>query len=321
MLLPGSTAVRRRTSPRGAASAGHDSPRILVVLLALVFATTPAAAQIVLDSTEELSWSRPEAWALKYFTAVSMMSGFSASSDLERGDVALALDVGWVPTLSEEERRVGFLGSKVEDLNRTSVFGRGRLTLGLPSDWSLEIGYVPPVEIDGVTPEIFNLALSRAVVSRPGWILSARLSLQTGGLSGDLTCPSDVVGSTDPSVNPDNCLRPSEDEVTMDYAGIELTYTRTAGNRWRPYLAASANLCDLELKVDARYSVFIDRMRQTARGWTYTLAAGTRYRTSAGFDLAGEIFYAPLSVVRDPVRGSQNDSLLNARVLIEYRIR
>jgi hypothetical protein len=284
---------------------------------------SPVHSQILLDSTEELAWDRPEAWAMKYFTAVSMMSGYASSSsvELDTGAVSIAFEAGWVPSLSERERRVGFIGSKVEDLNRTSVFGRVRASLGFPSGWLLALGYVPPVEIGGVTPQIFTLALGRAVLKRPSWILSARVIGQVGELAGDLTCPADIVESTDQAVNPDACLEPSDDELTMDYAGMEWAYTRTTSERWSPYVAAAANYLDLELQVRARYSLFLDRARQFADGWTYTVAVGTRFQVGSRIAVAGELFYAPLDVVRDSARGSQNDPLLNARLLIDYRVR
>ncbi|MFQ5526100.1 MAG: hypothetical protein ACE5GX_07525 [Thermoanaerobaculia bacterium] len=292
------------------------------VLLGLFsLAGSPAHGQILLDSTDALAWDRPEAWAMKYFAAVSMMGGYAASAQHDPGAISIGFDAGWVPSLSEEERRVGFLGSKVEDLNRTSAFGRVRASVSLPARWTLTLGFVPPAEIGGVTPELYNLALVRPVISRSSWTLAARLHGQTGSLEGDLTCPADVVGSTDPAINPEGCLEPSNDEVTMDYIGLEWTYSRTAGERWRPYVSASANYLDLKFQVRARYSLFLDRTRLLADGWTATLAVGTRYRTAGRLALAGEIFYAPLDVVRDPARGSENDALLNARLLIEHRIR
>jgi len=281
----------------------------------------PAFPQILLDSTEDLSWDRPEAWAMKYFTAVSMMSDFGSSAELDRGSVSISFETAWVPDLSEEERRVGFIGSKVEDLNRTSVFGRVRAGFGLPAGWTLTVGFVPPVDIGGVTPRIFSLALGRAVLTRSDWTLSSRVTTQVGNLAGDLTCPANIIGSSDPAVNPDNCLESSADEVTMDYTGIEWTYARTASKHWRPYVTATANYYDLEFQVRARYSLFLDSVLQVADGWVYTLAAGSRYQTAGKVAVAGEVFYAPLEVVRDVARGSRNEPLLNARLLIEYRIR
>lgn len=296
-------------------------PRFLLVLALFAVFPGSSSAQILLDSTEDLDYDRPEAWAMKYFTAVSLMGSFGDSDPLEPGEIRLGFDGAWVPSLSEEKRRVGFIGTKTEDLNRSPVFGRARARVGLPAGWDLTLGVVPPAEFDGVTPKVLNLALGRSVVSRPRWSLSARLSAQSGSIEGDLTCPAGVVGSTDPAINPEDCLEPSNDEVTMDYVGIEWTYARTTSERWRPYITASANYFDLEFQVRARYSLFLDRERLLADGWTPSVALGARYQSGRKISLAGEIFYVPLDVVRDVNRDSQNDELLNVRVFVEYRVR
>lgn len=287
----------------------------------LAFSVVPAAnAQILLDSVDNMDFDRPESWAMKYFTSVSIMDGFG-DPGVGRGEITVGFEAGWVPSLSEEERRVGFIGSKVEDLNRTSAFGRIRATFGLPSNWDLTFGVVPPLEIDGVTPELLNVAISRPVVSRRNWNIRARLHAQIGTLGGDLTCPANIVGVADETVNPDDCLEPSDDEVTMDHAGLAWTYSRTAGERWRPFVTASANYFDLKFQVRARYSEFIDREVLLTDGWTYHLALGSRYHVGEKVGLVGEVFYTPLDVVRSAATGSQIDELLNFRVLFDYRVR
>jgi hypothetical protein len=38
-------------------------------------AAAPAASQTVIDEVEELDWDRPEAWAMKYYNSVSLLTG------------------------------------------------------------------------------------------------------------------------------------------------------------------------------------------------------------------------------------------------------
>ncbi len=196
--------------------------RAQIMLLCLLAAVaSPVFPQILLDSTEKLAWDRPEAWAMKYFTAVSMTGGYAGSEELDKGAVSIAFEAGWVPSLSEEERRVGFIGNKVEDLNRTSGFGRVRAGFGLPAGWVVTLGYVPPVEIGGVTPEVFNVALGRALVSKPSWTLSARLTGQAGRLSGDLTCPRPICAVTSRvGRSPRNWRRPRLGFAAADCSSI-----------------------------------------------------------------------------------------------------
>ena len=304
-----------RTRSPVAGSAGLWAILFLTGACCAVAQGTP----IVIEDVESIDFDRPEAWAMKYFTSLSLMSGLGAPTPLEPGAVELALEGGLVPTLGEDKRRVGFVGNKVEDLNRTSVFGRARVTVGLARRLALTIGVTPPLEIDGVTPEILALALAKPVHQSRHWRLAVRLNAQLGSIEGDLTCPSAVAGSRDPERNPDACLEPSDDEMSHRALGLELTAARRlAEDRWQPYAALSVQHLDLEFQVDARLEGFDDRTRLESDGVTWSAALGTVLRSAAGWRLAGELFYTPLDVVRDPLRGAQNDELVSGRVLATW---
>src|SRR5678815_4205502 len=96
----------------------HRHARALLVaactVLCLVALAMPARAQFVLRDHEDLDFDRPEAWAMAWFAAVAFPTALSAEP-LPPGAVELSLEGGYVPTLSEEQRTVGFLGEKPED--------------------------------------------------------------------------------------------------------------------------------------------------------------------------------------------------------------
>jgi hypothetical protein len=302
--------------------------RLLAVgLVAGALAAGQAAAQvgpgpILIEGVEEMDFDRPESWAMKYYTSLAMMTGLGTPESSVPGSIELAFEGGIVPNLGEEKRRVGFVGSKVEDLNRTNLFGRLLATVGLPSDFSLAIGVTPPIEVDGVTPRLVSVSMARPVLDSSSWRLGLRLHGLTGRIEGDLTCPEDIAGNPDPELNPDLCLEPSNDELKTSQVGLELSAApKIWGDRWEPYLAVSVNYLDLEFQVRARYSVFVDRMRLLTDGYTYSFAAGVGYQLSERLRLTGELFYTPLEVVRDPLDGTQNDELVNGRILVGYTIR
>ena len=56
-------------------------------------------------------------------------------------------------------------------------------------------------------------------------------------------------------------------------------------------------------------------------GTTYAVAAGLRYAFTDKLRLVGEIYYAPLDVIRNPTAGAENDALLNAGLLVGYSLR
>ncbi len=301
---------------------------VLALLPALLLLLTPAAlpAQTRIAPEEDLDFDRPEAWGMAYFGSVALMTGFGPPPALEPGSVELGFEGAWVPQLDAEERRIGFLGDKEEDVNRTEAIGRLRATVGLPGRLSLSAGYVPPLEVDGVTPHLFALSLARPLAGsrERGWRLGLRAVAQTGTIEGDVTCPESAVeAGADPERNPFGCLEPSDDEMTLRSGSLELSGSLHP-QRWprlTPYATLAANRFDTEFQVRARYGNLIDRTLLTTEGSTWSATAGAGYELSQRADLAAELFYSPLDIVRDPGRGEQTEALFNARVLVTYRIR
>ena len=297
---------------------------ILAVAGLLSLASTAALqGQIVLENTQNLDFDRPEAWAMKYFASVSLLTGLGAPRAIDPGKVYLELEGAWVPSLSESERTVGFNGTKVEDLNKTSVFLRPRAVISLPRKYSLTLSWVPPIEVNGVEPNLLGIAIGRPVHEARSWRIGLRGYAQYGTLQADFTCPEDVVAAgSDPVRNPFNCVEPSNDEHQIGAIGAELSWAYQAGGsaRWEPHLGISANYLDMEFQVDARHSGFVDRTLLLADGWTFSVTAGVTYHASERWKLVGEAFYSPLDVVRPPSSSTQNDALLNIRSMISYKI-
>jgi len=297
---------------------------ILAAGTALLFAAllAPAAAgQEVLRNDEDLDFDRPEAWAMKYFTSVSLMSGFGVPEARRPGSVEVDVELGWIPELDDEQARVGFSGSKVEDVNKAPVFFRPRLVVGLPADFSLTFGYVPPVEAFDAQAHVFSLSLDRPLGRLGDWRFGGRLYGQVGEVRSDITCPNEVVGVTDPALNPTGCEEESRDEVTMNYAGVELSAAWGPPEaRWQPYASVAANHLDMEFQVDALTNGLRDLSRLTADGWTWSAAAGVKVRHRSGIDLAVEAYYTPLEVDRELDGSSENDALFHLRALVGWRV-
>jgi hypothetical protein len=110
--------------------------KIAIASVTLALATAaPSFAQSG-SQVDELDWDRPEAWAMKYFNSVSILTGLGPPRARETWSFEIGLELDTIPRLDEDQRRVGFGGLKVEDLNRLPVFFRPRLTIGLPAKWS-----------------------------------------------------------------------------------------------------------------------------------------------------------------------------------------
>ena len=281
-------------------------------------------AQTVVDPVEELDFDRTESWAMQYFASVQRLTGMGVPRSLPPGSLELGLEIGWVPALSEEERRVGFNGTKVEDLNRTSIFGRPRLLIGLPKDLSLTLSWVPPIQAFGVEPHLVAAGVARPIWGSDRWRLGLGFTVQYGTLRADLTCSEeDVAGGDDLRLNPFGCEKPSDDEMTIRSAGLEISVARQIDGapNFEPYVSLATTFMNLDFQVDARYSGIVDRTLLLTEGWTAQITAGTRYRTSAKTHLGVELFYSPLSVVRPPSARRDTEGLFNIRGYFGFSLR
>lgn len=297
--------------------------RLACSLGALLVLAAAARAQPVVEGRDELAFDRPESWAMKYFASVNLLTGFGAPGASEPGSVELGFEAASVPTLSEAQRTVGFGGTKTEDLNKTSVYGRPRVRFGLPHQLALSLSYVPPVELFDVRPHLVALAVERPFRTGRRWRLGARLAGQYGTLEGDFTCSVEEVAAGDDSRgNRFGCEETSRDEMTIRTASLELTAAwRSDGNsRFEPYLAIAGHRMDLDFQVDARYAGIVDRTLLLTEGSTMSLTGGVVYHLGGRWSVAAELFYSPLDVVRPPADSPSNDDLINVRSLLSWSL-
>jgi hypothetical protein len=290
----------------------------LAVLTALI-AAVPVRAQVI-DDVDELDWDRPEAWAMKYFNSVSILTGLGAPEERRRWSFELGLELDTIPNLSEDQRRIGFGGIKVEDINRLPALFRPRLTIGLPAKLSLDIAWVPPVELRGVKANLFGIGLERPFYSAGPLVLGGRVYGQLGTIEGDFTCSEEE--ASHPPGSPGNvwgCEAPSEDELTLNHVGIAFT----GGYRVKAttfHWGLAANYMDMEFQVNALTDGLLDRTLLLADGWTWSINGGASWRLSRRFSIAAELFYSPLEVTRPPKTDSENDGLFNLRTMLRIRL-
>jgi len=289
----------------------------LVFLLGMVWAL-PLSAQVVLERDEQLDFERPESWAMAYMSAATLFSGFGSARATEPGSFRLGAELGHVPRLSTEQRRVGFDGTKLEDLNKTPVFGRLRLWIGLPADLTLELNWTPPVELGGAKPRnFFGAALERPLFDHNDWRASARLYYQRGQVRGDFTCDRDTA-SFDPGSpeNPFGCQAPSSDRFNLDYHGLELAIARQLmdGNL-EPYLAYAFTRMKPTTQVHASVFSVIDRAHLSTRGNTHTATLGIVHRPTSNWEILAAIAWTPLKIRRPPTYAQTRDDLWSARLM------
>ncbi|HET6603509.1 MAG TPA: hypothetical protein VFG21_04745 [Xanthomonadaceae bacterium] len=296
-------------------------PVRLAVLALLLPAATAVTAQAVFEDHTVVAFDSPEAWAMNYVGAATLMSAFGQTPDLAPGRWAASVELGHIPRLDEKQQQVGFSGTKAEDLNKSPVFGRARGWLGLPGGFVAELGWTPPLTIDGLQPQdLFAAALSRRLVDRPAWSLSLRLHGQHGSAHGDITCPRELAGVQDLQVNPFGCGAPSDDRIELNHYGADATLGFGApASPWRGHFGLGRTRVEPRVQVDALSFGTIDRSRLIAGGWLTHAAVGVRRDLDAHWSLAGEVLYVPLEVVRDPTAGERdNDAFWSLRLMLRY---
>lgn len=296
--------------------------RRLWIVLALFLGAPLAKAQDIYNPVTQLPAEAPETWAMRYFASASLFTAAGTTEPSSRGAIDFGLETIWVPSLDEEQRRVGFGGYKEEELNRAPVWARLRASFALGAGFKAELGYIPPVDIDGVKANLISLALGRQLLEKGPWSLAARLHLQRGKAKGDFTCKEgkDHLFPPGPQ-NPFGCEAPSNDEVTLDSTGLELAASvELGGGKNTLFGAVSLNRLETEFQVDAFTFGFHDLSRLENEGNTVTYSAGATWTLGGRRSLALEALYTPLDVKR-PDQEKESDSLLHARIVFRVPLR
>lgn len=278
-------------------------------LICLVLAMTagPAEAQVVIEDHEVLDRERPEAWAMNFLAASTYATGSTADAGLAPGRWQLELHLAQIPHLDERQRTVGFSGTKAEDLNKAPVSGRLQFRIGLPGNLVAELGFTPPVSVNGVRPSgLVAAALGRPIVEHGPWRIVGRVFGQTGSVQGDITCPAGLAGSADPAINAYACQAPSRDRMTLNAYGLDVAGGVQHGP-WHAHADLGVVRSELAVRLDALTSGFRDRSYLTATSVRPYLAIGLDRDLSARWRGGVELMCLPLKVSRVPGNTTRDD--------------
>ncbi len=292
-----------------------------VVIFGLAMFSGVSFAQGADDPVEQIDFDRPESWVMKYFASVTIPTQMGPPEVRLPWSTDVDLELGWIPHLSEEQRRVGFNGVKEEDLNRSPVMIRPRFRVGLPGGFGLDLSWVPPVEVQGVKSNLLSIGIDRALWQGDRWSIGARAYAQVGETKGDFTCPESAASY--PPGDPENiwgCEAPSSDTVSMDYFGLAVTGGFRLNERGTQavFFGAGTTSMDLTFQTDAVTYGFHDRTRLETDGWTSFINAGFSWDAWERSRFSVEAFYSPLDV-RRLGETTKNDPLFNIRAMYKYR--
>jgi hypothetical protein len=288
----------------------------------LTAVASPAAAQV--QTTFQIPFTRPEAWALAHFTAATLLSGLETPVTRRPGDVSIGLELGWLPALTPTEELVGFDGIDSLDLNQAPLLPRPRVTIGLPAHFAVIVAAVPPVPMYGLKAALLAVGLERPLIEKPRWTVGLRGYGQVGWVRGAYTCPASLLAF--PPGSPQNmmgCDATSSDTASLRYVGGEasVAYRTEASSRFSPHASIGINDMDVGFQVDALTYGSLDHTHYLSHGTTVSTSAGVNYRLTSRFDVGVDMFYSPLSVRRAAGAPIQTDGLFNVRALFTYRLR
>jgi hypothetical protein len=287
-------------------------------------AATVAPNGAAFNPNYHISFERPEAWGLKHFASISLLSGLPAPPRLEEsraGTVTLSLEMDWLPQLSVGQQRIGFDGTAPEDLNKAPIFARPVVRVQLPRKFTVLAAAPPPFELFGVRTHLLAFGVERPLVERGAWTVGWRGYGQVGTVKGAFTCPDSVLGFAPGSAgNPTSCVGRSADVATLRYAGSEFEVSRrlTRYPKIVPHAAVGGSFMDTAFQTHAPVTAGLDETRLWTRGGIFSTSGGITYLISRRTAMTVDAFYTPLWVRREAGGPRTNDGLFNVRALLSY---
>lgn len=146
-----------------------------------------------------------ESRLLAFYSVPTAFSPMGAPEYLTSGAVKIGAEIAPIPKPDRSIRQTGAcFTSKDENTDLAPVFGRPRITVGLPFGFAVTVSYLPPITIASATPNLGSVAISEVQEFRLGpWIDRSAIMLRAhstfGSIKGPITCPRTSLQQTNPS--------------------------------------------------------------------------------------------------------------------------
>ena len=267
-------------------------------------------------SSEEVSFSSPEGWGMSYMSAASLNLSDSFPASLDLGEVVITGEISTIPKLNREQQKIGFGGLKYEDLNKSPLFGRGKLKIGFYWDSVLELSYTPPLEIKGAKPNnLWGIALAKPIISNDSVNLGIRYYRLSGNAVADVTCSKNTVNQPLYTAgNPSGCISVSKDRIDLGHQGFEILLASNHINeKFKPYISLASTKIDSSVKIDAQLELSREIAFVQTSGTINTLSFGLNYKISDNWQFNLGTSYTPLDVNR-PSPASGDDDFWNLKL-------
>jgi hypothetical protein len=221
----------------------------LVIGITLLIAGQQAGAQCRVKTDSN------EGKLLAFYTAPIVFSMATAPQEIAPGSIRLGAEGEYIPKPDRAIEQTGAcFTQKSEETSLSPVFGRPRITIGVPLGFVLEAAYLPPVTIARAKPNLFSFGVSHArhLALGPvstGTTIMLRVHGTFGNVKGAITCPRSSLQQSAP-LSPCYGSNPSKDTFHPDMFGGEVAAGFAPGTGGISFYAgAGANRIDPHFQV------------------------------------------------------------------------
>ena len=269
--------------------------RGVVVTALLLVAAADAGAQCKVSSETN------EGKLLAFYTAPIAFSMATAPKVMRAGSIRFGAEGEYVPRPDPELEQTGVcFTQKSEQTSLSPVFGRPRLTIGVPLGFSVELAYLPPVTIARATPNLFSFAVAQtrhfSFGPATGTTVMVRGHGTFGSVKGAITCPENSLQQTSPTA-PCYGTEPSDDTFHPDMFGGEISAGIAPGSRSIAFYAGvGANRIDPHFQVgftDANGNVDVTQVQLNSPLTRFTAFGGLTAVVREVFDVGLQVYSVP----------------------------
>ncbi|MAA92100.1 MAG: hypothetical protein CMQ57_01010 [Gammaproteobacteria bacterium] len=260
--------------------------------------------------SEEVALDSPEGWGMSYMSAASLNLSDSFPTTMAFGEIVLTGELSNIPKLNREQQKIGFGGLKYEELNKSPVFGRGKLKVGFYWDSVLEVSYTPPLELKGAKPKnLWGIALSKQFINNDKLNLGLRYYNLSGKAVADVTCSQKTVNQPLYTAgNPSGCISTSKDKIDLGHQGFEIILaSKNPVLNFRPWVSIATTKIDSSVRIDAQLELSREIAYVSTEGTLSTLNFGLNYPLSDKWVLNLGSSYTPLDAIRPTPAGGDDD--------------
>ncbi len=242
-----------------------------------------------------------EAKLLAFYTVPISFSMATAPQVTPAGHVRVGAELEYVPEPDPVLRQTGAcFTQKSEETSLSPVFGRPRLTVGIPLGFTIELAYLPPVAIARATPNLLSFAVAHAshysIGPAGGTTVMLRGHGTYGSVKGAITCPESALQQTS-STTPCYGTEPSDDTFRPEMFGGELAVgIAPPSRRFSFYAGAGVNRIDPHFRVGfTDLAGFVDTTRVELQQplLRATVFGGITAVVRRIFDIGAQIYSVP----------------------------